>query len=338
MANKSAAAAAAVLIIAGLTAVVAIVGTRTAPAPVVDRTTPPSPSRYAMVTGRVTINGKPAAGATVRVEAWPNDSVLGQLKDGEAVPEFHVGQAVTGVDGWYEVAIDPSKIPRNYYLSRDPDAAINVELMSRSVAAGAYGTRRYSRANRKRRNTGALTAWTARPRWSSTSKAAPSRRWATPAWVVTPGKSGCSTDLARHGRRGHIGGAALTQRSLCVMDCLRNVNGSLRWQVVPVVVHVPAIAYLRSSSHLEVDDQGLGALVGAPVVIGLGRARDEGRVPDSGCLTDRDVDLEVDEPVGALPELRRDLCRVHDDAVIAVRTRGGRIGTPHGHGLTRQHL
>ena len=136
VAHRSAATAVALLVIAGLTAVVAMVGTRTAPGPVVRRTAPPSPSRYAMVTGRVTINGKPAAGATVRVEAWPNESVLGQLKDGEGVPEFHVGQAVTGADGWYEVAIDPTEIPPNYYLSPDPDAAINVEF---DVTVGGRG-------------------------------------------------------------------------------------------------------------------------------------------------------------------------------------------------------
>jgi hypothetical protein len=57
------------------------------------------------VSGKILDNGKPVAGATVRVVAWPNGAVLGKQHKGQKVPTKRLGSASSASDGTYAVKL-----------------------------------------------------------------------------------------------------------------------------------------------------------------------------------------------------------------------------------------
>ena len=81
---------------------------RRKPAPITPTTTTAS---YAVESGVVTWNGKPAKGATIAVSIMANSDVLTNLADGQVVPTMRIPSVTTGADGRYHVALDPMSVP-----------------------------------------------------------------------------------------------------------------------------------------------------------------------------------------------------------------------------------
>ena len=105
--------------------------------PLVSRVGVP-PARANAVVGAVTDNGRPVSGARVYVQIFPSQEVEDRLKDGEAAPLLNAGDATTGADGGFSIAI-PAKAFTRAWLTGGANGFFNVDydldLPGRGVAS-----------------------------------------------------------------------------------------------------------------------------------------------------------------------------------------------------------
>lgn len=78
------------------------------------------------VSGRVTVKGRPAAGALVTLRVWPTPEHLAQIPIGGVVPVAVVANAVTDATGDYELKVADPRLIADY---RDSRGAINAEVV-----------------------------------------------------------------------------------------------------------------------------------------------------------------------------------------------------------------
>lgn len=79
-----------------------------------------------VVTGVVTKDGKPVAGADVLLIAWPNDAVLDALADGERVNTRVVARDAANDAGQFEVSLTPDSLSPEH---RRKDGGVQLELV-----------------------------------------------------------------------------------------------------------------------------------------------------------------------------------------------------------------
>jgi len=95
-------------------------------------------ARAGSVVGAVTDNGRPVSGARVYVQIFPSQEVEDRLKDGEAAPLLNAGDATTGADGGFSIAI-PAKAFTRAWLTGGANGFFNVDyeldLPGRGVAS-----------------------------------------------------------------------------------------------------------------------------------------------------------------------------------------------------------
>jgi hypothetical protein len=84
------------------------------PQPAAAAASAPIISEDGVVSGVVTSNGVAVAGADIIVTAWPNQDVLDDLGDGEAVPTKTVATGITDGSGQFALAVDPEAIGKEY--------------------------------------------------------------------------------------------------------------------------------------------------------------------------------------------------------------------------------
>lgn len=79
----------------------------------------------AIAAGAVVDHGTPILGADVIVYAWPKDSVLDALAEGESAPLYFLGYGQTTKGGRFAVAANPATIPAEVL---DPSGRIDLEI------------------------------------------------------------------------------------------------------------------------------------------------------------------------------------------------------------------
>jgi hypothetical protein len=109
--------AAVVVLLAGGTAVGLTEAHTDSPLPVAGR---PAVSQFTYVSGRVTVDGRPFAGATIELTFDLNTDAMSRILPGQEVPVYVPPLARTNQDGYYEIVIGPNQIPAQY---RDGDGA-----------------------------------------------------------------------------------------------------------------------------------------------------------------------------------------------------------------------
>ncbi len=90
------------------------------------RGTTPTASGDTVVSGEVTLNGFPVAGAEVVALLWPSSSTLERLKAGEPAPTRTVGRFLTGSDGRFALSLDPRTLESSHL---EPDGSVNIQLV-----------------------------------------------------------------------------------------------------------------------------------------------------------------------------------------------------------------
>jgi len=98
-------------------------------------------ARANAVVGAVTDNGRPVSGARVYVQIFPSQEVEDRLKDGEAAALLSAGDAMTGPDGGFSIAIPP-KAFTSKWLTGGRNGHFNVDydvvLPQRAATATSY--------------------------------------------------------------------------------------------------------------------------------------------------------------------------------------------------------
>jgi hypothetical protein len=86
-------------------------------------------SAGAVVTGRVLDDGHGVKGAHITLYAWPKNSLLANMKDGQHVALITAGTAVSSSSGAYSVAVSASSLAA-VEPTADPHGIVNLEVMA----------------------------------------------------------------------------------------------------------------------------------------------------------------------------------------------------------------
>jgi hypothetical protein len=114
------------LVAAVLVAATTLTGSPASKPPVNTPTVAPTPSRDAMVSGRVTSNGTPVSGAVVQIQLQPNNDTESKVLPGQTVPVWRPDPTTTSSDGNYSIVVDPTQIPSEF--REGSDGLVNFEI------------------------------------------------------------------------------------------------------------------------------------------------------------------------------------------------------------------